>query len=368
MKLKRYFRGSGRVLAFVFVASVVWLLFDMAALRLSISEVNTQLLKELVVKERELSKREATKETRDFKHPLQRVQVSLGEGWRSGRLEREVVEVYRKGEKFRGEEEREKSNRTQIGVKRQAGLVDETRKKELRDTKRNVGTMRNSIQQKATGAGAQKEEVRMAPMFTKVPPAVREEKRPKESLKEKEIKLQNKEAKESKVVQQKDMKVPVDSGGSFKKAKNNTLKAAKQDVQPATSPVNIIQRDDVRKSLLIPRNEGQHVNKNDSVKVTVKTSQKPAVVKVGKLQAGEATKPLNTSGVRRSGGLHKVMALDVTHRPRDAQAMGQFGQAAVVPADRQEESKRRWSEGYFNVFLSEQIPVDRAIPDTRPPA
>ncbi|CAG09322.1 unnamed protein product [Tetraodon nigroviridis] len=46
MKVRRYLRGSGRVLAFVFVASVVWLLFDMAALRLSINDVNSRILKE----------------------------------------------------------------------------------------------------------------------------------------------------------------------------------------------------------------------------------------------------------------------------------------------------------------------------------
>uniref|UniRef100_A0A3Q2R149 Polypeptide N-acetylgalactosaminyltransferase 5 n=1 Tax=Fundulus heteroclitus TaxID=8078 RepID=A0A3Q2R149_FUNHE len=38
MKVRRYLRGSGRVLAFVFIASVIWLLFDMAALRLSIND------------------------------------------------------------------------------------------------------------------------------------------------------------------------------------------------------------------------------------------------------------------------------------------------------------------------------------------
>ena len=45
-KIRKFFRGSGRVLAFIFAASVIWLLFDMAALRLSFSEINTQILKE----------------------------------------------------------------------------------------------------------------------------------------------------------------------------------------------------------------------------------------------------------------------------------------------------------------------------------
>uniref|UniRef100_A0A8B9F3Q2 Polypeptide N-acetylgalactosaminyltransferase 5 n=1 Tax=Amazona collaria TaxID=241587 RepID=A0A8B9F3Q2_9PSIT len=48
------------------------------------------------------------------------------------------------------------------------------------------------------------------------------------------------------------------------------------------------------------------------------------------------------------------------------QAPGQFGHPVSVPADKQEEAKSRWKEGNFNVYLSDLIPVDRAIVDTRP--
>uniref|UniRef100_A0A3P9BNM4 Polypeptide N-acetylgalactosaminyltransferase 5 n=1 Tax=Maylandia zebra TaxID=106582 RepID=A0A3P9BNM4_9CICH len=58
MRIRRYLRDSGRVLAFVFVASVIWLLFDMAALRMSLNEVNTELLKERVIREKELFKQQ----------------------------------------------------------------------------------------------------------------------------------------------------------------------------------------------------------------------------------------------------------------------------------------------------------------------
>ncbi|XP_016155161.1 PREDICTED: polypeptide N-acetylgalactosaminyltransferase 5, partial [Ficedula albicollis] len=67
-----------------------------------------------------------------------------------------------------------------------------------------------------------------------------------------------------------------------------------------------------------------------------------------------------------SPGMHRVLSLDVTLAPRDPRAPGQFGQPVAVPADKQEEAKSRWKEGNFNVYLSDLIPVDRAIPDTRP--
>ncbi|XP_032045965.1 polypeptide N-acetylgalactosaminyltransferase 5 [Aythya fuligula] len=53
-------------------------------------------------------------------------------------------------------------------------------------------------------------------------------------------------------------------------------------------------------------------------------------------------------------------------RGRDPQAPGQFGHPVAVPEDKQEEAKSRWKEGNFNVYLSDLIPVDRAVADTRP--
>ncbi|XP_039554602.1 polypeptide N-acetylgalactosaminyltransferase 5 isoform X3 [Passer montanus] len=58
--------------------------------------------------------------------------------------------------------------------------------------------------------------------------------------------------------------------------------------------------------------------------------------------------------------------MDATLTPRDPRAPGQFGHPVAVPDDKQEEAKGRWKEGNFNVYLSDLIPVDRAIPDTRP--
>ncbi|KFV64537.1 Polypeptide N-acetylgalactosaminyltransferase 5, partial [Dryobates pubescens] len=65
-------------------------------------------------------------------------------------------------------------------------------------------------------------------------------------------------------------------------------------------------------------------------------------------------------------GTHRVLAMDATLAPRDPRAPGQFGRAVAVPSRKQEEAKSRWKEGNFNVYLSDMIPVDRAIADTRP--
>ncbi|NXG50202.1 GALT5 acetylgalactosaminyltransferase, partial [Psilopogon haemacephalus] len=63
---------------------------------------------------------------------------------------------------------------------------------------------------------------------------------------------------------------------------------------------------------------------------------------------------------------HRVLAIDATLAPRDPRAPGQFGRPVAVPDGKQEEAKSRWKEGNFNVYLSDMIPVDRAIADTRP--
>ncbi|XP_056206540.1 polypeptide N-acetylgalactosaminyltransferase 5 [Falco biarmicus] len=81
----------------------------------------------------------------------------------------------------------------------------------------------------------------------------------------------------------------------------------------------------------------------------------PAAVKDGQERAGG-----------RSLGTHRVLSVDATLAPRDPRAPGQFGHPVAVPDDKQDEAKSRWKEGNFNVYLSDLIPVDRAIADTRP--
>ncbi|XP_060113294.1 polypeptide N-acetylgalactosaminyltransferase 5 [Heteronotia binoei] len=95
-----------------------------------------------------------------------------------------------------------------------------------------------------------------------------------------------------------------------------------------------------------------------------------ALEKVHKVNVAEKDqkKDQNDSVIPLAGSprMHKVLTIDRTIAPRDPRAVGQFGRPAVVPSEKQEEAKRRWNEGNFNVYLSDLIPVDRAIEDTRP--
>ncbi|XP_056391776.1 polypeptide N-acetylgalactosaminyltransferase 5 [Hyla sarda] len=65
-------------------------------------------------------------------------------------------------------------------------------------------------------------------------------------------------------------------------------------------------------------------------------------------------------------GKHKVLTIDSTMSPRNPRAPGQYGRPMPVPKDKEQEASRRWKEGNFNVYLSDIIPLDRAIEDTRP--
>ncbi|XP_031970129.1 polypeptide N-acetylgalactosaminyltransferase 5 [Corvus moneduloides] len=91
----------------------------------------------------------------------------------------------------------------------------------------------------------------------------------------------------------------------------------------------------------------------------------------GQEQAGAAPGAAGTGrdGQEQPGsspGMHRVLSMDATLAPRDPRAPGQFGHPVAVPDEKQEEAKSRWKEGNFNVYLSDLIPVDRAIADTRP--
>ncbi|XP_061827521.1 polypeptide N-acetylgalactosaminyltransferase 5 [Nerophis lumbriciformis] len=250
--IRRYLRGSGRVLVFVFVASVIWLLLDIAVLRMSFSDGNLHLLKERVIREKELLKQRAEvnqSTKRDYGHPVLRTEDT-------GSVSPDMARVYRQGDK-----------------------------------------RRNSTLLKSQSA-----EMQEAPA-------------------------------------KKPVDLPVNDTPLLKNFNQSS---------------NIDRRKDA---------EIKPMNTTEKVKDEAEQKEPPATTKRA-IEENHIRKFSNS--YQKTGGVHRVLSLDVTSAPRDPAAVGQFGQAAVVPGDKDAEVKERWDEGFFNVFLSDRIPVDRGVPDTRP--
>lgn len=354
MKVSKYLRGSGRFLALVFVASVLWLLFDMAALRLSLTDVNGQLMKET-----ELAKRPNSKPTSLKHYPFQKVNPDVEMSQRSEMLNRQVVEVYRRKKPARINGENKAAAPKSLG-----NIVTVTLPKVVagNDPKVHADTTRlgQSVILEKQNPPSNKVAPGMGANLKK--PVLRKTKAPSAGQEGNRIKLQSNDTKAHQIPPQ-DLKVPPGVVLSIKS--NRTLNKVEPD---ASNNASLTRSPKQERSVQIVDKMKSVVkdNKTDllNVKTFVQVTAKPPRARLN-IQTGEL---LNTTGVRKQGGLRKVMNLDVTLKPRDARAPGQFGWAADVPLDDLDESRRRWTEGYFNVFLSEQIPVDRAVPDTRPPA
>ncbi|XP_012685791.2 polypeptide N-acetylgalactosaminyltransferase 5 [Clupea harengus] len=392
MKIRKYFRGSGRVLAFVFVASVIWLLFDMAALRISINDVNSELLKELVVKERAALKRQATSRThvenRLFKHPVQKVPVDLGNNVKnSKKYGKNMGEVYRMKQKPDIKEHNVAQNAahpkpdrvtlhsaksdTKIPVNHVLdglhgrGIVKSPYKESTFNISKTVNVSSSdkarfpkavTLTIKGTVAKETPQKVILSkvkdPALTKAPSGVQEERRVITKVPEfKAVKTGSmlKEKHEENL-----------NFTSHKKA-SETAKPSLQ--HPSKNDTKVPSKPDllVDGTLSKAQQNAGFLNKSDPhpINFQIQLTPKPKVQNVEPSQAKQAP-------VKKKGGLHKVKAVDMTLKPRDARAVGQFGQAASVPKDKEHEVQNRWNEGYFNVYLSDQIPVDRSIPDTRP--
>lgn len=389
MKIRKLFRGSGRVLAFVFVASVIWLLFDMAALRLSFNDVNSQLLKEIIVKERAAMKRQATRrphvENRVFKNPVQKVPVDLGNNVKNTKTYKNIAEVYRKKQKpdikennvaqdvanpkpesvdLQSAKSDKKVNAKQIVESVNGHEIAKSSQKELnlRISKTvNVSSsdkvkLLKAVTQKIKGTAA-KEKSQAELMsnakdrtLSKAPSGVQEERHVitiGAQIKEEETKKEKKKENIN-VSQNKSDSETVKPGLQKHVLKNYTKEQSKSDLQ-VVEVINNAQQ------------KTASLNKSDPHPIKTQGQLTPQA-RPQNMEPNQDNRAL----VQEKGGLHKVVALDVTLKPRDVRAVGQFGHAAVVPKDKEQESQSRWNEGHFNVYLSEQIPVDRSIPDTRP--
>ncbi len=367
MKVRRYLRGSGRVLAFVFIASVIWLLFDMAALRLSINDVNSQLLKERVIREREVFKQQSRVTQlmkRGFKHPVQRVDFDAtraGKGPLTSGVK--LAQVYRQGGKkqdqkmnsfhHRGDDLPKADPSKYVASEQKEGAAV-TPKQGVPAKKKAVNLDLTNLEKSRVADGSNKAMLPVAVSnITQVPPGVQEDKRaPLPTSKKGPIKtgdvVQN-------ALDRADSKTDkkVKTGADVRQRQAEEARPVKTTSKPPNKDVKA-------KEVNIKTEEKQVGTIAKSDLKAAKETPKPTI----KLHAGKGSKD-NSTAVRKPG-VHKVLSLDVTRAPRDANAVGQFGQAALVASNEDVEVRKRWDEGHFNVYLSDQIPVDRGIPDTRP--
>lgn len=316
IKVRRYLRGSGRVLAFVFAASVVWLLFDMAALRISLNDANSQLLKERSMREQART-RAPRPAKRGFQHPLQK--VADAEGAPARRAPPRVAEVYRHGAAMRNE-------KVESFDMKQRSRTDKVLSEHQRGDAAKYSTPAVvKVDQKEVKLGGSKAVERPVSLQSKEPPAAQEEM----------LETKQEVAKARAVLQPSD-KVKAEAQDVTKEGRRSANQT--RPVQTTSHPSN----KDVR------GRQGVQVEQ-----LKLKETMRAAVRD-------------NVTAPRREASVHKVLALDATLAPRDPAAVGQFGQAAFASSGEDALVRKRWDEGYFNVYLSDKIPIDRALPDTRP--
>lgn len=341
------------MLAFVFAASVIWLLLDMAALRLSLNDVNSQLLKERVIREREVSKQQSRGTQlarRGFRHPVQRVHPAVthaGKGPLS--LDIKLSQVYRQGDK-KGVQMLAKREFISVKVLKADRSKSATANHQDKAAQQNVtsthGVAAKKIAVNLDLNGAEFVESKLmnvaasnvtqrSPGAQKnlhaAPPTSEKKKKPTEDTHEAE-----------KPAHKPDLKT--ESGSRLSQPQDEEAHLVKTTSKPPNK--------DVKEEANINEDKNLQRSNGKSRLIAVTEALKPP----SKPQTGD------NSTARR----HKVLSLDVTLTPRDVNAVGQFGQAALVASNEDTEVRKRWDEGHFNVYLSDKIPVDRAIPDTRP--
>lgn len=307
MKARRYLRGSGRVLAFVFIASVIWLLFDMAALRMSLNDVNNQLLKERALREREPTVTRAAK--KGFRHGAKPRDQMLGD---------DKVKSFEQRRGNVRSDLRKVTSKQDLPAKKAVNL-DLSERKLQRDRVMDVVN-------KGTGSV-------VVPKTTRGSPGA-----PLQTSEKKQVNVGDAEQKAAG-----DPDIETNEPENKARAELSHRAEKSQPVKITSKPPH----EDVKEKV--------NINEDKILERTIDRQD---------LNAAQQSKDDSTAV--RKAGVHKVLSMDVTLTPRDAKAVGQFGQAAVVASNEDSEVKKRWDEGHFNVYLSDQIPVDRAIPDTRP--
>ncbi|XP_054979055.1 polypeptide N-acetylgalactosaminyltransferase 5 [Sorex araneus] len=470
-KIRKLFRGSGRVLAFIFVTSVIWLLFDMAALRLSFSEINTRILKEDVVRRDrtgfrvELDQIETLSSSkREMKFPMRGYRKGMWGNKNFRKTEKRVMEV--EHDLAQSQRERQGLKTPGRGKVSPVWLPPELQKLPVSFTSRKpegrVSTSHQGNSKETNAQGAQKPPLVAAPgtllaEFTahtgsvgtkqKAPKSPRPRSYASKQAAERNLDVirssnagRSKQQTPARVKTQYLASLPMSKPRDTKalnktETRNKELNANKQNFNkslPFSKPVanlNHLEKRSFNATQLLGNDGakvtgGKELNFSES-RVVIITKEKelkigpkevpslkpPFPIVLGKIQdkyisgnrseasvpslalqktvlqtnqalAGRQkperinltvqTQPMeyNQSLIKthlpEDHGMHHVLKIDVTLSPRDHRAPGQFGRPVFVPLGKKKEAERRWKEGNFNVYLSDLIPVDRAIGDTRP--
>nr|XP_056717444.1 polypeptide N-acetylgalactosaminyltransferase 5 [Euleptes europaea] len=475
-RLRRLCRGSGRALALISAASVLWLLFDMAALRLSFSEIHTRALKEEMLGEeragggpehppgrarvgpklapgglgRDPNLEGHKGEGAELDDERERQKRGQGRRAASPPTPKESFVLHRviplklwspqpstpRAEKAKGDLDQEVSSTRPLGTKQALpGGAQQTQSaaavgRRLVPLTHSAATVGVQVTPKAHGqlpeespgrkpvlfkvgsvdkgslaglkqelpTGSEPEKSRAGPPKRRTPvfsvnetgvkekirnvPNVTESlglpvKEPASTEKaEKQTASANvtgpgqqpKEDVKKQVLSSEDQVVFISKEGAQTPSKQNLQADAGRNVTNGPIGKNTPVRDSKSKMPLKERNITKAASPRQTILVGAIALGKAHKVNVADKDQLQKISP-SDSGIPLADGprMHKVLTIDRTIAPRDPKAVGQFGRPAVVPSDKQEEAKRRWNEGNFNVYLSDLIPVDRAIDDTRPP-
>ncbi|XP_044525050.1 polypeptide N-acetylgalactosaminyltransferase 5 [Gracilinanus agilis] len=486
-KIWKFFRGSRRALVFIFVASVIWLLFDMAALRLSFSEINTKVLKEdLIRKGREQVKvlREREKmpsgSRRETRRPLKGSEKGKwgrenfrknentllkaedhADKLQQGQTTQTTQQVPAKGNTFpvwgpghlksfpqpslplmkRSRENSSKVSSSSAPMERKQNVSSRSQEipllgiKEISLVKlahevpsqanQEVPLKKNTIMSAASDGvnkWGSKRTTASKPADSK-PEAPREQIGRKfhldptvpksgETIALNRSETQAKEINGNKDQLDRNFSLPkftgnidhiktqfvnetrleglpmndgtkVEVGKKFNFSESHVVIITKEEMkmQPKEVP-NSRDNQIVVFPKTLDENQGKHILRNRSeTSFHSDSSEKVNVSSTNQTLTGGSelrfriamknqSKIQNQTGEKihlpEDLGMHPVQNIDVTLSPRDPKAPGQFGNPVVVPLGKEKEVKRRWKEGNFNVYLSDLIPLDRAIDDTRP--
>ncbi|XP_043847268.1 polypeptide N-acetylgalactosaminyltransferase 5 [Dromiciops gliroides] len=476
-KIWKFFRGSRRALVFILVASVIWLLFDMAALRLSFSEINTRVLKEDLIRRG----REQFRVLRDAeKMPPGSRRETKGPMKESAR-EKRGRENFRKTENtlLKAEDHADKLQQEWTGqqVPGKGKPVPTWEPVHPKSSKEDTYKISNSLalkerKQKASSRSQQTplqgtKEIPLVKLTHGVPSHANQEMSPKKTtviptafdgvnklgykrtsapkpddakteptrgqtgrkyhtdanvpksgeaiaLNKSETGAKEKNGNEDQL--DRNLSLPkftanrdhlktqsvnetrveglprndrakVDLGKKLNISESHVVIVTKEEMkmQPKEVP-NSKDNPIIVSTKTRDESQGKHILRNRSdtsfllgnsqkvgVSPTKKTNQtltgRPELARVNiafKEQSMIQNQIFGEIHLPKDLGMHRVLNIDVTLSPRNPKAPGQFGNPVVVPPGKDKEAKRRWKEGNFNVYLSDLIPLDRAIEDTRP--